>query len=190
MSVYHDELNRIVAKANPETGAFGAQWSRFTTHVPKTANKFAMNKYVKIGGNSIVYGSLQRFSRNAVNENLRSELKPVIEAMKKVVEASSIDMSAHRWYVRMVFAVHMGYGSVGIRKTKKGLVISGGEDVTEPNWDIDNQWIWMKMFLDAAQEYGLLKNDTVRYVVKESKEFVHVKNFSDRYLKFVLSPVA
>lgn len=189
MSLYHDELNRVVAKANPETCAFGAQWSRFTTHVAKTNNKFVMNKYVKVGGNSVVYGGLQRFALGIVNENIRAELKPVIEAMKHVTNACGIDTSAHRWYVRMVFAVHVGYGSVGMRKTKKGLLVAGGEDVTEPNWDIDNQWIWMKMFLDAAQEYGLLKNDTVRYVVKESKEFVEVPSFADRYIKFVLSPV-
>jgi hypothetical protein len=174
----------FIAQANPETMSFGLKWRKFVTHVPYTDNKFARNKYIKIGGNSISNGSLQRFSRAVVKDNVTTELLPGVQLLAASCRESGIDITKHKWGLTMVFAAHLGYGSTALRFTKKGFVNGGGDDATKPNWDLDNQWIWTKFFLDACQKGGALDKDTVDRIVRESKEYKQVPTFEDRYLVF------
>ena len=179
---------RIHGWADPFTGRFGAKWDHFDTHAAYTDNKHKRNKYIKVGGNSVMYGSLQRFSRAVVVDNLHGYLLPVCEACMDAAREAYIDPSASDWDLTMYFAVHKGYGSVAMRRTKQGIVMGGGDDSQRANWDIDNQWIWAKMFLDTCQLTGLLAQDTVDVVRSINKVHVQTPSFADRWMGFVFSP--
>jgi hypothetical protein len=178
----------VQAFACPETQVVGVKWDRFLTHVAISDNKEKRNRYVKVGGNSIMYGGLTRFSRAIAVDNMHGYLGPLVDLMARTAEEACIDMEHTPWRCRMVFAAHLGYGSVGMRRTKAGWRISGGDDVQVPNWDLDNQWVWQKMFLDTCQLHGLLRNDTVGLVSGVSKDYQRVPRFEDRYMAFVFSP--
>lgn len=185
---YVNSTGLIGAKADAATQVFGVKWKRFSTHVAYTENKTVSDKYIKVGGNSVMYGSLQRFSRSVAVENMKKELEPVVEALKVVSDEAGINVNGREWIVRMDFAVHKGYGQVALRRSKKGWLFGGGDDATTANWDIDNQWIWMKVFLDACQRGELIDNDKVTRIAGEYKRFKEVPTFADRYINFVFIP--
>jgi hypothetical protein len=178
---------QLLAQVNTESGEFAIQIKCFNTHMAVSENKTKRDRFVKVGGNSIFSGSLNRFARAHAVRSMHAELLPGVELLKQALFQAGILPDKYRWKVRMIFRVHAGYGSIGMRKTKKGWVISGGEDVTleRANWDIDNQWIWQKVFKDVCVKNDLLGTDTVARIAGDAKDFIEVPTFDQRSLTFV-----
>lgn len=166
---------------------FGVRYDGFASHLPYTKNKFARQRYVKIGGNTLYSGSLNRFSRSNVVASGHDHLAPGVKRLRSLIEMYEVDMDGP-WFVRMTFGVHLGYGTVRQTIGKRGHVIGGGDDVRRANFDIDNQWVWEKLFLDTCVKGGLLPSDTVNVVQGSSKTFEQVPDFASRFLAFTFVP--
>lgn len=177
----------LFAQVNTDTGEFAVQIKRFATHVAISENKSKVDRFIKVGGNSICYGGLNRFARAHAFRSMHAELTPGVLLLKKALFQAGVLPQNHRWKIRMIMRAHAGYGSLGRRHTKKGWVISGGEDVLleNANWDIDNQWIWQKMFKDTCVEHDLLGTDSVARIAGDAKDFIEVPTFAQRSLTFV-----
>ena len=53
------------------------------------------------------------------------------------------------------------------------------------NWDVDNLWIYIKVFQDLLIEYGIIPDDCVRYITKApSFEFFPVAEYRNRKMVF------
>ena len=55
----------------------------------------------------------------------------------------------------------------------------------ECNWDIDNLWIYVKVFQDLLIEYGIIPDDCVKYITKSTSfEFYPIAKYEDRKMIF------
>ena len=100
------------AKVDPVTDHFGLRWSKFSTHVAVSDNKFARDRYVKVNGQSIYSGSLNRFGRAVAVRNLHQQLSVGALLLKGLLRDGRVDVRSHQWNIEMKFQAHAGYGSV------------------------------------------------------------------------------
>jgi len=57
------------------------------------------------------------------------------------------------------------------------------------NWDVDNLWIYIKVFQDLLTEYDIIPDDSVRYITKSTSfEFFPVKEYKNRKMVFHINP--
>ena len=184
------KVGNCIAIADRDRGYVGCKFLKFPSHVKRTQNKTAADKYIKVNGQSIYSGGLQRFSRAIVIENLHSILCEPLMLMKQVADLEGLSLREHAWRLNIVFGLHLGYGSVAMRNTKNGRIVGGGDDAITANYDLDNQWLWRKPFLDQAQHIGLLDSDVVTRISGLSEDWKKVPSFADRYLQFSFTRIA
>lgn len=156
------------------------QIDKFITHVAKTNNKQAPNKYIKINNQLIYNSNLNRFQRNIVVHNLHEYLIPfIIKSLPKLINLP--------YQVSLDIYVPINYGDVSRRKRKGIPYISWKEPKKnyEPTWDIDNLGdLWLKVFKDALQISGVIENDNVKFIKANGPTTFHeVQTLNQR--KFV-----
>lgn len=161
---------------------FTFTYLNFPTHVPITNNKNAPNKYIKINGQSIYNGNLQHYQRaiavNWLHDYLLNNQQDFLQDIRR---NHSIDYPKR---LESFLYVPLNYGTV--RRIKGIIHWTPAKDDYDPNWDIDNQWIWNKLFCDVLQLVKIIPNDNVRYISSSCITFVETKNFDDRKLVFRL----
>ena len=164
-----------------KTGLIAVRWDRFDTHL-----KTSKDKYIKVNGQT-VYASMNHFARAALMRSMKNTLLPVIMALRTMLHKESYVLSNRCNWLITVVGVPGGYGDVQMRMTNSGPQLVGGDKPTE-DWDIGNQWIWGKAFLDACQDKDVLKNDSVGYVAYEGTLWEPVPLLEDRHLTFCFFP--
>lgn len=155
---------------------------QFPTHLAKTNNKQAPNKYVKVNGQLIYSGNLNKFARGIVMDNMHEFLMQHIPELRQPLQG------VHK----VTLEVHspINYDTVSRRKLKDGkfhILWKHPKADYIPRWDLDNfSWIWMKAFLDAAQKNDVLLDDSVEFVRELSVKYVTVPTLEDRKLVFTI----
>jgi len=57
------------------------------------------------------------------------------------------------------------------------------------NWDVDNLWIYIKVFQDLLTEYDIIPDDSVRYITKSTSfEFFPISEYRERKMIFRINP--
>lgn len=184
-------MSSALAAYNTATGSYALKWSRFPTHARVSRNKTKVDRFVKVNGQRIYDGSLTRFSRAYVIDDLHSLLEEPLLVLLARMDATAGRITAGAWHSELILGLPRGYGEVKRRTTKKrGVVIEGGEKATRATFDVDNQWIWRKVFQDACVKLGLLDTDTVERIQRTSNDVRFVPTLADRYLLFRFHPLA
>jgi len=88
--------------------------------------------------------------------------------------------------IRLEFHAPINYGDVRMYKGEVRWKEPKKDYLAK--WDVDNMWIWGKIFNDTLTEEGFITDDSASYV-KASGEVMHVpvKTFDERKLVFVIS---
>jgi len=151
----------------------------FITHIPQSKKK-----WVKIGYNKIHSGG--HFAiRNALIGAMHSYLEKHIPknlAIKTPIET------------HLIVHAPINYGAVKRLKDRKtGDYYINWKPARvdyEPNWDIGNlATVWLKCLDDVLQKRGVIKNDTIEFIVKTTYEFREVKTLTDRKLEYILKTI-
>jgi len=157
-------------------------YPKFPTHTPITDNKKAPDKYRKINGQSIYNGGLQHYQRaiavNWLHQYLIDNQKEYFKYLRRVLTEYPVK-------IELFFHAPLNYGT--IRRLKGNIIWYPAKEDYEPNWDIDNQWIWLKLFSDVLQIAEILPKDTVKYIVSQQTTFVETSDLEDRKLVFKIN---
>jgi hypothetical protein len=160
---------------------------QFITHIEKTNNKIASNKFIKINNQLIYNSNLNRFARNIVVINMHNY---IISHINK-----KFQLNKYPYQISLNFYAPINYGSISRRfiKSEKDFKIickEPSKDYT-PNWDIGNYGdIWLKTFADALQIKGCLKDDNVKYIKSIGPTtFIQEDLFENRKLEFIIKPI-
>tara|TARA_R110000765_G_scaffold26628_3_gene64903 strand:- start:5497 stop:5994 length:498 start_codon:yes stop_codon:yes gene_type:complete len=148
----------------------------FMTH----ANK-SKNKYMKINGQRL-YSGLNPHVRSAIVKQMHDYVRDYINKQLKGVDLSKLGLIR----IRLEFHAPINYGDV--RMFKGEVRWKAPKDDYIAGWDVDNMWIWGKIFNDTLTEEGFIVDDSASYV-SASGEVMHVpvKTFDERKLVFVIS---
>ena len=144
----------------------------FLTHVEKTDNKVAPNKFVKINNQTIYNGAITRFTRNTVIGNMH---KYIEDAVDKHILRQHLSPVKIKFIIKTV----LNHGSISRRNGKINWKKVGKNYV--PNWDIENlSSIWIKCINDVLVKKRILVDDNVKFIKKISYEFEEVDDISER----------
>lgn len=145
---------------------------KFPTHIEKTNNKFAPNKFIKITNQSIYNGALNRFARAIVVNNMHDY---IISCIPK--ELTKIDTPC-----KPIYEFHTVRNHGNIRRLKDGnLSWKKPDDDFEATWDDDNlAFLWMKTIRDAFTKAGLWVDDNVDFVRGGDYDVKFVDHIDDR----------
>ena len=169
---------------NLEREYFSLIYYSFPTHVPVTANKKAPDKYQKITGQNLYSGAMNRFQRgNAVEWLHNYLLKEIPQTHWDWLKSEFVNV-VYPIQLQLIFYAPLNYGTV--KRIKGNIVWHPAQPDYIPNWDIDNQWIWNKLFCDVLQMVGLIPNDTVNYISSFQITFVETPDLINRKLVFKL----
>lgn len=161
---------------------------QFITHIAKTDNKKAPNKFIKINNQLIYNSNLNRFARNIVVNNLHEYL---IDNINKQITCK---FDNPPYQISLDIYVPINYGDVARRNLKdKGWAICWKEpdENYKATWDIGNLGeLWLKTFEDALQLSDILPNDSVDFVKSHGPiTFYPVKHIEDRLLEFKIKTI-
>jgi hypothetical protein len=153
----------------------------FPTHIAKTDNKIKENKFIKLNGQSIYNGELNRFSRANVMKHLHDYI------MSKL---PTLEVPLYKKY-RITYHFYTVINHSDIRRLKSGyLTWLEAKDNYEPNWDIDNlAFIWIKAINDCLQKKKIIKNDNVKHIKGISYDFIEIKNHQQRKIVVTIKEV-
>lgn len=144
----------------------------FLTHVEKTDNKVAPNKFIKINNQTIYNGAITRFTRNTVITNMHDYIDSELSKHILVPFVGAVEVS---FKIRTV----INHGSISRRNGKINWK-KASKNYT-PNWDIENlSSIWIKCINDVLVKRKILFDDNVKFIKKISYEFEEVDDISKR----------
>ena len=152
--------------------------NQFPTHIAKTKNKVAPDKYIKINGQSIYNSNLNRFARNIVMSNLHDYLEPAFKPFKGLITEYPIKITINIFTVRNHGAISRRSGTIRWKKPKSDYV---------PNWDIENlATIWIKAINDTLSKTGVIPDDNIKYLNGVSYNYIEVEDINDRKLEIII----
>ena len=124
------------------------------THIAKTNNKKAPNKFMKINNQAIYNGTLNYFSRCIVVDNLH---KLIVDAVPKDFNIDTPVIPGI--IIRTVY----NHGSISRRSGK--ICWKPPKVDYKPNWDVDNlAMLWIKTIKDSLTLSGLIPDDNVEFI--------------------------
>lgn len=143
---------------------------KFPTHIAKTNNKYAPNKYIKITNQSVYNGAMHPHVRATVVKNMHDYVISCIPANFKVKTPCK---PVYEFYTVR------NHGSIQRRKGK--LCWKPPKKDYEPTWDDDNlAFLWMKTIRDALTKAGVWKDDNVDYVRGSDYDLFFVDDIEKR----------
>lgn len=177
----------ITSEYKEEDGEIVITIYKFPTHVQVKKKARTPAKYIKVNGQKI-YSSLHYIVRNKLVDSLRKtlskELMKHFEPFSEVLEDLIPLELSMEWHVPPNWET-LRYSAVKEetqwKELKDGLKYDG-------MFDVDNQWIWIKVFTDAiAKDLDLLPDDNVPYIPINGR-IAHfpVGHLSERKLVFRL----
>lgn len=160
------------------------EYLQFPTHVPVTHNKKAPDKYQKINGQNLYSGAMNHYQRDTAVNWLHNYLSTAIPEDKWNCVIIALENVNYPIQSHLFFYAPLNYGTV--KRIKGNIVWHPAEPDYIPNWDIDNQWIWNKLFCDVLQLKHVIPNDNVKYINSFGITFVQTSDLNDRKLMFKL----
>lgn len=152
--------------------------NKFPTHIAKTDNKIAQNKYIKINNQSIYNSNLNRFARNIVMKNLHNYLVDIFKPFKSLFHKEKKEYPIN---ICLDIYTVKNHGSISRRKNK--IIWKTPKLDYIPNWDIENlSAIWMKAINDSLVKAGFFPDDNIDYVFDIRSRYFEVKDIEDRKL--------
>jgi hypothetical protein len=152
--------------------------TEFPTHLAKTNNKYKANKMQKLNYQSIYNGSLNRFGRANVMNNMHDYLIDKLEPYREKFLEENISFPAA---VHLEIHTVINHGDISMRSGK--VCWKPAPEDYEPSWDIDNlSGIWMKGLKDSLVLAKLIPDDNVKYINYGAYSFVQVDDISQRKL--------
>lgn len=141
------------------------------THVAKTNNKKAPNKYFKINFNELYSGNLHHHSRSIVMENLHNY---IINYLPNTNLVNIKHLVLRFRVVKNIGDIRLIKGRYSWKKPKEDY---------EPSWDTDNySFIWIKAIKDSLVLNGNLPDDTFSFINKTSFVFEIVDDIADMHI--------
>lgn len=150
------------------------------SHIPKTDNKKAPNKFFKINNQAIYNGSLNKFARAIVTENMHNYVINSIpeEYLNLKIEKTQL--------VEYKFYTVRNHGDISKRGGKR--IWKAPKADYKPDWDLNNiSDIWQKTGNDALVLAGVLTDDNVGVIRKTSYEFIEVAHIDDLELEIIIT---
>ena len=148
---------------------------RFPTHIEKTNNKVAPNKFWKINSQAIYNGAIQRFTRAIVVNNMHKYIINQLESQ----ELPSFDYPVQ---LNLGIYIPINYANVARRN---GIVSwKKPAEGYEPSTDEDNvRWIWEKCIKDCLSKLKVWPDDTM-YWCRGTSSIVHfIDELDDRRIE-------
>ena len=151
------------------------------THIPKTDNVRAKNKYWKINNQAIYNGSVNTFTRAIIVNNMH---RYIINALPEEVMNLKLETINHIHYI---FRTVRNHGSI----TRRGDKISW-KPVTEKEnlkkWDLNNiSDFWIKTGNDALVLAGVLVDDNTDVIYRTKYELVIVDHIDELELEIIIN---
>ena len=149
------------------------------THIAYTQNKIAADKMMKINGQSIYNGALNKFKRAIVVENMHYYLVYNIPDEMLNLNIKKVKTIAY------IFHTVINHGDIrrvkGVKRWKKP-----SKDYV-PNWDIENlSSIWVKTGNDALVIGKVLSEDNIGVIQKVMYGFNEVEDIDDLELEIII----
>lgn len=116
-------------------------------------------KPVKVSGQEIYNSNLNKFRRNAVVQALHDRF--------------SLEILKHE--------KHPLFDKEG------ALMLSLQIFKNRFGWDVDNNWIWVKLFQDSLVHSGFLKSDSVKQINRVFISGHVIKDLKENYLRFTIN---
>lgn len=150
------------------------------THVARTDNVRAPNKYWKINNQALYSSTLDKFSRAIVVENMH---KYIINCLDDSL--LNLKIEKIQW-IHYIFHTVRNHGSVSRRSGK--ICWKPAEPDYKSNWDLNNiSDIWIKTGNDALVLAGLLVDDNTDVISKTKYEMVTVDHIDDLELEIIIT---
>jgi hypothetical protein len=148
----------------------------FITHLP-----YSKTKFKKINGQS-VYAGMNKFVRATIMRKMHEYLEKHIPTGMKFSGPIRTSLQMH---------APINYGTIrgSYNADLKQLVLNwkSPEPNYVPNWDADNQWIWLKAFNDTLVHMGIISDDNVSIVqISGEVSFFPVSTLDERKLVFII----
>lgn len=150
------------------------------THCPCTDNVRAKNKYWKINGQAIYNGSVDKFKRAIIVENMH---RYVINSLDDSL--LNLKIEKVQW-MHYIFHTVKNHGSISRRNGK--TCWKPAEPNYKSNWDIFNlASIWIKIIDDALTMAGVLVDDNTDVTRRGKYEMVEVDHIDDLELEIIIN---
>lgn len=146
------------------------------THIAFTDNKIKSNKVMKINGQTIYNGALNKFKRAIVVQNMHYYFEYNIPYEMLGLELKKVKK------IKYIFHTVINHGNISMRRGVRTWLLA--KKNYEPNWDIENlATIWMKTGNDALSAAKVFSDDNVSVIKKASYEMVEVDHIDDLELE-------
>lgn len=147
---------------------------KFPTHIAKTRNKVAPDKFIKVNNQSIYNSNLNRFARNIVMSNLHSYLEPILKPFKGCFRDFPVKVTVSIYTVK-------NHGSISRRGGK--ICWKPATKTYKPNWDIENlATIWIKAINDSLTKEGIIPDDNIMFIDEIRYKYHEVSHIDKRKL--------
>lgn len=143
---------------------------QFPTHIEKTDNKKAPNKFWKINNQSIYNGSVNTFARAIVIKNMHKYIISKINVFPKFTGPVTVDI---------IIKTVKNHGSIQRRNGK--IIWKQPKNDYKPTWDEDNlSAIWTKTIRDSLTKLDIIPDDNVEFIKGGYRGVEFVKDINDR----------
>jgi len=150
------------------------------THIAYTQNKIKADKKMKINGQSIYNGSLNKFKRAIVVENLHYYFNYNIPDEYLNLNLGKVES------INYIFHTVINHGSITMRNGNRCWKPAKKDYI--PNWDIKNlRDIWEKTGDDALVLSKVILDDNVGVLKKGYYEFREVGHIDDLELEVIIN---
>lgn len=180
--LYGPLVNGLRVFADPKTGICSVRWERFDTHLAS-----GKKGYKKVNGQTI-YATPNHFARAALMKSIKSALMPACMALRTEMHRQGLSFSSQHVELITTLGVPLEYGMAQMRMLPTGEWASVAPEGKTCTWDVDNQWIWNKAFLDECQNRSILAKDTAIHVGGSAVRWMQVDSMKDRHLSFTFVP--
>lgn len=149
------------------------------THIPKTNNKTAPNKYFKINNQAIYNSTVNKFARAIIVENMHNYIMDAIPDEYLNMKISKTKLVIYR------FHTVINHGDISRRAGRR--IWKAPKPGYEPDWDVNNiSDIWIKTGNDALTLAGVITDDNAGVIKRTAYEFVEVAHIDDLELEIVI----
>lgn len=150
------------------------------SHIACTNNKNVPNKMLKINGQTIYNGALNKFKRAIVVENMHYYFDYNIPDEMLNLNIESIKSIGY------IFHTVINHGSISRRGGVKCWKPAAKD--YKPNWDIENlASIWIKTGNDALSRAKVISDDNVGVIKKVMYGFNEVYDVDDLELEVIIN---
>lgn len=148
---------------------------RFPTHIERTQNKIKRNTFFKINNQAIYNGSLTKFSRGIVIDNMHKWILGEFEKQ---------NIMMCDFPVKLFIRIYTVKNHNMIRRVGNVVRWKPPAPTYEVNWDEDNlRHIWEKCIKDCMTKAGAWPDDTAYYCRGVDSEIIFVDDIEDRSIE-------